>query len=80
MDGDDSDHVTHDKDVVELTRLQPIEAEVIVAHLRSAGIRAIVGADSVYPSVTVADGVPVLVSARDVARALAVLEGSEPSD
>jgi Putative prokaryotic signal transducing protein len=63
---------------VELTRVQPIEAQVIVARLRASGIAAIVGADSVYPSVTFADGVPVLVSADDVAQARAILE--DPDD
>ena len=54
--------------VVELVRVQPIEAEVILARLRAAGIRAITGADSVYPSLTIAYGVPVFVPAEDAAR------------
>ncbi len=78
MDGEETDPRSHD-DVVELTRVQPIEAEVIVAHLRSLGISAVAGADSVYPSMTVTDGVPIFVSARDVPRALEVLEGQDPS-
>lgn len=60
--------------VVELIRVQPIEAEVILARLRAAGIPAIAGADSVYPSLTVAYGVPVFVPAKDAARAKALLD------
>ncbi len=60
--------------VVELTRVQPIEAEVLVARLRAAGIPAIVGADSVYPSLTVAAGLPVFVPAEDAPRAKALLD------
>ena len=78
MDSEDMDPRSHD-DVVELTRLQPIEAEVVVAHLRSLGIAAIAGADSVYPSMTVTDGVPIFVSAKDVPQALKVLGGQDPS-
>jgi hypothetical protein len=80
MDSDERESKTHEEGVVELTRVQPIEAEVIVARLRASGIAATVGADSVYPSVTFADGVPVLVSARDAPRALAVLQGVDPHD
>lgn len=61
-------------EVVELTRVQPIEAEVIVARLRAAGVPAIVGADSVYPSLTIAYGIPVFVPAEDVTRARDVLQ------
>lgn len=66
--------------VVELTRVQPIDAGVIAARLRESGIPAIVGADSVYPSLNVADGVPVFVPAEDASRAEAVLKGGEESD
>lgn len=66
--------------VVELIRVQPIEAEVILARLRAAGIPAITGADSVYPSLTIAYGVPVFVPAKDVARARAVLEDGDEAD
>ncbi|HET6965820.1 MAG TPA: DUF2007 domain-containing protein [Acidimicrobiales bacterium] len=59
--------------MVELTRVQPIEAEVIVARLRAWGIPAVMGADSVYPSLTVAYGVPVFVPAEDASRAKALL-------
>jgi hypothetical protein len=67
-------------DLVELTRVQPFEAEVIAARLRSAGIRATVGADSVYPSVTFADGVPVYVAAHDAPTARALLEAPDQPD
>ncbi len=77
MDHDSRDSKTHGKNIVELTRVQPIEAEVIAARLRASGINATVGADSVYPSVTVADGVPVFVSAEDAPRALALLDGDD---
>lgn len=77
MDNDRRDSKTHPKDIVELTRVQPIEAEVIAARLRASGIAATVGADSVYPSVTVADGVPIYVSAEDAPQALALLEGDD---
>jgi hypothetical protein len=68
------DPVDHHNELVEVTRVQPFEAEVIAARLRASGIPATVGADSVYPSVSFADGVPVYVSAADASQALAVLE------
>lgn len=63
--------------VVEVTRVSPIEAEVIVARLRASGIPAEMGADSMYPSLTVADGVPVFVSSEDAQRAKALLDGDD---
>ena len=45
--------------VVELTRVSRVEAGVIVAALRSAGITAVAGAEAAYPSMTFTDGVPV---------------------
>jgi hypothetical protein len=63
--------------VIELTRVQPIEAEVIAARLRASGIRVTVGAESVYPSLTFADGVPVFVPAEEASRARAVLQGDD---
>ena len=60
--------------LVEVTRVQPFEAEVIAARLRASGIEATVGADSPYESVSFAEGIPVLVSADDVQRAKAILE------
>src|SRR5262249_54445082 len=66
--------------IVELTRVQPIEAEVIAARLRAAGIPATVPADSVYPSLTFANGVPVYVPAQDAARAEALLQETEEDE
>lgn len=77
MQSDNSNSKIQHPGLVELTRVQPFEAEVIAARLRASGIAAIVGADSVYPSVTFADGVPVFVSAEDAPRALAVLKGDD---
>jgi hypothetical protein len=78
MDSDDDRQAqVHPKTLVELTRVQPIEAEVITARLRASGIAATAAADSVYPSLTVADGVPVFVSEEDAPRARALLEGDE---
>ncbi|MBO0728951.1 MAG: DUF2007 domain-containing protein [Acidimicrobiaceae bacterium] len=68
------------KDLVELTRVQPIEAEIVAARLRASGIGAIVGANSVYPSVTFADGVPIFVLADDVQRATELLEHPDESE
>ena len=67
----------HRDEIVELTRVQPIEAEVIAARLRASGIPATVGADSVYPSITFADGIPVFVPAEDAERAAALLAGED---
>lgn len=63
--------------VVELTRVQPFEGQVIVAKLRASGIEASLGADSPYDSLTYADGVPVFVAAKDAPLAKAVLEDGE---
>jgi hypothetical protein len=63
--------------LVELMRVQPFEAEVIAARLRAWGIAATVGADSVYPSVSFADGVAVFVTSDDAPRALALLEDND---
>jgi hypothetical protein len=63
--------------LVELTRVQPFEAEVIAARLRSSGIEATLGADSPYESISFADGVPVFVAAEDVARARTVLDDEQ---
>ena len=65
-------------DVVELTRVQPFEAQVILAKLRASGIDASLGADSPYDSLTYADGVSVFVAAEDASQAQAVLEDAEP--
>jgi hypothetical protein len=79
MESGNQDSKDHGR-LVELMRVQPFEAEVIAARLRAWGIAAAVGADSVYPSVTFADGVPVFVSEDDVPRALALLEDNEVSE
>jgi hypothetical protein len=68
----------HHEHLVELTRVQPFEAEVIAARLRSSGIEATLGSGSVYESVSFAAGVPVFVPAEDASRAKAVLETDEP--
>lgn len=77
MARDDRHSNLEHKALVELTRVQPFEAEVIAARLRSSGIPATVGADSVYPSVAFADGVPVFVSAEDAPLAQALLESND---
>jgi hypothetical protein len=77
MESDNEQPKIPNDGVVELTRVQPIEAEVIAARLRASGIPATVGAESVYPSLTFAGGVPVLVPAADASRAKAVLEEVE---
>ena len=64
----------HRTSLIELTRVQPFEAEVIAARLHASGIEATIGAGSVYGSVSFAEGVPVLVSADDAPRARALLE------
>jgi len=74
MKQDDRDPDPDRHALVELTRVQPFEAEVIAARLRAAGVPATVGADSVYPSVSFADGVSVFVSAANASRARAVLD------
>ena len=74
MPNDDRPSKTHPAGLIELTRVQPFEAEVIAARLRASGIDATVGVDSVYESVSFAEGVGVFVSADDAARARALLE------
>jgi hypothetical protein len=76
MQGDDDGQRTTDTGFVELTRVQPFEAEVIAARLRDSGIEATVGADSPYESVSFAEGVPVFVPADELERAQAVLDGT----
>jgi hypothetical protein len=73
----DSNHSKTPGAVVELTRVQPIEAEVIAARLRASGIPVTLGAESVYPSLTFADGVAVFVPAEDASRAQALLESDD---
>jgi hypothetical protein len=70
--------MTDGGDVVELTRVQPFEAQVIVAKLHASGIEASLSPDSFpYDSITHADGVSVFVAAADAARAQALLEEGE---
>jgi hypothetical protein len=66
--------------LVELTRVQPFEAKVVVARLRASGIEATVGADSVYESISFADGVPVFVPAADAPRAMGILDEHDQPD
>jgi hypothetical protein len=61
--------------VVELTRVQPFEAQVIVAKLHASGIEASLSADAFpYDSISQADGVSVYVATADAPRARALLE------
>jgi hypothetical protein len=75
VSGPDNSPKAHRAGLIELTRVQPFEAQVIAARLRASGIEATVGGDSVYESVSFTEGVPVLVSADDASRALALLGG-----
>jgi hypothetical protein len=70
----DSNRSFDPDDLVELTRVQPFEAEVIAARLRASGIEATLGAGSVYESLSFADGVPVFVPGDDAPRAMALLQ------
>ncbi len=77
MPNHDRPSKAHPAGLIELTRVQPFEAEVIAARLRASGIDATVGVDSVYESVSFAEGVAVFVSADDAPRARALLEAGE---
>jgi hypothetical protein len=79
MKSDDRHSNAHGEGLVELTRVQPIEAEVIVARLRAAGIPATAATDSIYPSLSVADGVPVFVPEQDAPQAAALIEEGDES-
>jgi hypothetical protein len=79
MDSNDRHSKAQGGGIVEVTRVHPIEAEVIAARLRASGIPATVGADSAYPSLTFTAGAPVFVLAEDVARARALLEDEDES-
>lgn len=60
--------------IVELTRVPRMEADVLVARLRASGLRASsYGSDTVYGSVTFAQGVPVFVAEDDLDAATALL-------
>jgi hypothetical protein len=67
--------------VVELTIVQPFEAQVIVAKLMASGIEASLSPDaSPYDSISQADGVSVYVSEADAPRAREVLADGEGDD
>ena len=69
-----------DEDIVELTAVQPFEAQVIVAKLRASGIEASLSPDAFpYDSISQADGVSVYVAAKDAPRAKELLEEGEGS-
>ena len=59
--------------LVELVRVQPREAEVVSALLRSAGIETVLGPDPIYESLSFTDGVPIFVAEQDEAAARALL-------
>ncbi len=80
MPDDSTTSGSHHDGFVELTRVQPFEAEVIAARLRASGIEAALGVDSVYESVSFAEGVPVFVPAEQVAEAMALLARERGSD
>ena len=70
-----------DDEVVELTTVQPFEAQVIVAKLRASGIEASLSPDAFpYDSISQADGVSVYVSAADAPRARELLEEEDQED
>ena len=75
MSDDDASPDVQGEALVELTRVQPFEAEVIAARLRASGIDAIVGPGSPYESLGFASGVPIFVPAEDAARARGLLGG-----
>jgi hypothetical protein len=73
--------VSNDNGLVELTRVQPFEAQVVVAKLRASGIDASLSPDAFpYDSISQADGVSVFVAAADEARAQALLEEGQDDD
>lgn len=69
----DKNHPFSEVRLVELTRVQPIEAEVLTARLRSQGIAATLGSDSVYGSLSFSDGIPIFVPADQLEEALAIV-------
>ena len=69
----DEDTFDPDARLIELTRVQPFEAEVIAARLRSQGIDAVLGSDSVYESISFSEGVSILVPSDRVEEALSIL-------
>jgi hypothetical protein len=64
--------------VVELTTVQPFEAQVIVAKLKASGIEASLSPDaSPYDSISQADGVTVYVAATDAPLARELLDAND---
>jgi hypothetical protein len=67
----------HGDDLVEVARIGEIEAELIAARIRGAGIDAVVfrtGAGSSQPTLTYAEGARVMVRRRDAEAAAALVE------
>jgi hypothetical protein len=71
--------MSDDQGTVELTTVQPFEAQVIVAKLKASGIPSSTSPDAFpYDSISQADGVSIYVAAADASRARALLdEGRE---
>lgn len=80
MPSDDEEAGPVHENRVELTRVQPFEANVIAARLRESGIDTSLGPNSVYESVSFSEGIPIFVPAEDAERARALLEQVDPSD
>jgi hypothetical protein len=67
--------------MIELVRVLPLEANVIVAELRASGVRtATTGADPAYGSFSFAEGVPVYVAEEDLVAAREVLSENPPNE
>ena len=77
MDSDNEPSKVHGDDVVEFDSRPAHRGGCDRGTATRSGIPATVGADSVYPSVTFADGVPIFVRAEDARRAEALLEGDD---
>jgi hypothetical protein len=69
----------HGDDWVEVARLQPIEARVVAARLRASGIHVLLGPDSPYESLTVTEGMPILVPTKDAALAKELMQDGAES-
>lgn len=67
--------------MIELVRVPLLEAKVIVAELRAAGVTtATTGADPAYGSFSFAEGVPVYVAEEDLGMAWEVLSENPPDE
>lgn len=62
-----------ERHLVEISRVAPIEADLLVARLRASGIDAVHGPLSPYASVSFADGIAVLVPSDQESEAIALL-------